>query len=369
VESLAGGDAAETETDAPPEWLERGSVLVQSAPPTPEVAAARAAAFGVVTHDLAPTEEHALSRRDARSVEDEGFEMVIEPEQELSPEREPQGAPALPEVPLFSGLPRGAFLALAAGFARLEAAAGATVMQEGDRGRSLYVVVAGRLRVEKRRPAGSAVIARLGEGDFFGEMALLSGEPRMASVVAEDDAELLEIGADALAAICREHPEVAASLSRFYRQRLLANAMATSPVFAPFGADDRATLVRRFQPREVKPGQLLVREGERSEGLFVALSGRFEVVRSGGGTAVKVATLREGDLFGEMSCLRRQPATASVVATRRGIVLRLPREEFTEVASSHPQVLELVAGLAEERQQSLEALEAAPKRGPGPYYV
>jgi CRP-like cAMP-binding protein len=297
------------------------------------------------------------------------LEMVIEPDQELPPEPEPAGAPSLPEVPLFSGLPREAFLALAAGFGRVEAPAGAAVVREGDRGRSLYVVALGRLRVERARPDGPAVIARVGEGDFFGEMALLSGEPRMASVVAEEDSELLEIGADALAGICRAHPAVAASLARFYRQRLLANAMATSPVFAPFGADDRAALVRRFQPREVKPGQILVREGERSEGLFVALSGRFEVVKSGGGAAVKVATLREGDLFGEMSCLRRQPAAASVVATRRGIVLRLPRDEFTEVASSHPQVLELVSGLADERQQSLESLQAAPKRGPGPYYV
>ena len=432
VESLAGGSSDTVQDDGPPEWLERGTPSILVPPPTPEVAAARAASFGAVTQDLAPTEEYRLpgagmhrlpsddgyrmpdaapprlSRAEPPRSSDEGYrvpsdggqrlpidagqqlssdpgqqlppddeglpeaevlEMLIEPDQELPPEPEPAGAPPLPEIPLFSGLPREAFLALAAGFARVEAPAGTAVVREGDRGRSLYVVASGRLRVERARPDAPVVIARVGEGDFFGEMALLSGEPRMASVVAEEDSEVLEIGADVLASICRTHPAVAASLARFYRQRLLANAMATSPVFAPFSADDRAALVRRFQPREVKPGQILVREGERSEGLFVALSGRFEVVKSGGGAAVKVATLREGDLFGEMSCLRRQPAAASVVATRRGIVLRLPREEFTEVASSHPQVLELVSGLADERQQSLESLQTAPKRGSGPYFV
>jgi CRP-like cAMP-binding protein len=245
---------------------------------------------------------------------------------------------------------------------------GACVLAEGDRGRSLFVVASGRLRVEKARPGGALVLARLGEGDFFGEMALLSGDPRMASVVADEDSEVLEIAADALAELCRAHHSVAVSLTRFYRRRLLANTMATSPIFVPFSEADRGALVRRFRTREAAPGEVLVREGQRSEGMFVVLSGRYDVVRGAGPAAARLAQLREGDLFGEMSCLRKQPATASVVSRGRGIVLQLPRADFDEVASSHPQVLELVSSLADERQQTLEAA-ARTVGARGPYVV
>jgi CRP-like cAMP-binding protein len=262
--------------------------------------------------------------------------------------------PALPHVPLFSDLSREAFVALARRLRLRSARAGAEVLRAGDRGQSLFVVAAGRLRVEREGAEGRVVLGHVGDGEFFGEMALLSGEPRMASVVAETDCELLEIQAGVLAELCRAHRSVALSLTRFYRRRLLANVMSTSPVFRPFSPEDRSALVRRFRTREVAPGEVLVQEGKRSEGLFVVLSGRFDVVR-GAPRPTRIAGLREGDLFGEISCLRRQPAAASVVARRRGIALRLPREEFAEVASSYPQVLELVSGLAEEREQSLTA--------------
>jgi CRP-like cAMP-binding protein len=214
-------------------------------------------------------------------------------------------------------------------------------------------VVSGRLRVERASPAAPVVLARLGEGDFFGEMALLSGEPRMASVVAEHDSELLELGADALAELCRAHRSVAVALTRFYRQRLLANVVATNPIFRPFAPQDRDALARRFETVDVPAGEVVVREGARSDGLFVALSGRYDVVRGAGPAAARLAELREGDLFGEMSCLTKRPATASVVARRRGILLRLPRTGFDEVASAYPQVLELVAGLADAREEAL----------------
>jgi CRP-like cAMP-binding protein len=366
IELLAGGKAEPEPAAGPPAWLERtAAVLVP--PPPPEVAAARAEALGEAPLDLGAAFADQL---DAGAPTPRGDAVL-----ELEPEPEP-AAPAagaagrLGQVPLFSDVSPEAFVALAERVKLSAAPAGATVLAEGERGRSLLVVVSGRLRVEKARAEGPLVLARLGEGDFFGEMALLSGEPRMASVVAEEDVELLEIGADVLAELCRTHHSVAVSLTRFYRRRLLANAMATSPVFVPFSADDRAALVRRFRTREVKAGDVLVREGQRSDGLFVVVSGRYDVVRGEGPGAARVAQLREGDLFGEMSCLSKRPAGASVVALQRGIVLRLPRADFDEIASSHPQVLEAVSGLADERRQSLEDVaRRAPKGGPGPYLV
>ncbi|HET6921700.1 MAG TPA: cyclic nucleotide-binding domain-containing protein, partial [Anaeromyxobacteraceae bacterium] len=269
----------------------------------------------------------------------------------------PAGAPALPRIPLFSDLAPAAFRALTERLSLRRTAGAEVVVEQGGAGQSFYVVASGRFRVEKREESGERVVlAHLGEGAFFGEMALLSGEPRAASVVAEGEGELLELRADVLEALCREHPHVADSLGRFYRRRLLANAMATSPLFRPFDRTERAAIMERFRSRPVAARETVIREGKPSDGLYVVLSGTLEVWKRKGATDVRAGTLREGDVFGEMSCLRKTPASATVVARRSGTVLRLPRAEFDELVVTYPQVLELVSELTDERQQTLQAI-------------
>lgn len=285
--------------------------------------------------------------------------VVIEADEPLpgAPPAQAAGAPALPRIPLFSDLDPEAFRALTERIALRRAADGEAVLEQGEAGDSFYVVASGRFRVEKRDDSGEPVVlARLGEGAFFGEMALLSGEPRAASVLAEGDGELLELRADVLAALCRDHPQVADSLERFYRQRLLANAMATSPLFRPFSRDERRAIMERFRSREVAAREVLIREGKPSDGLYVILSGTMDVWKRKGPDEVRAGVLRQGDVFGEMSCLGKRPATATVVARRPGTVLRLPRAEFDELIVTYPQVLELVSELNDERQLSLQAI-------------
>jgi CRP-like cAMP-binding protein len=275
-----------------------------------------------------------------------------------SPEPVPPPSPAgLPRVPIFSDLSRDAFVALTRAMALRRVNEGEIVLSEGDGGTSFYVVATGRLAVSKRDDQGEAVVlARLGEGDFFGEMALLSGAPRAATVIAEEPSELLEFRADDLLAIAGKHPHLASSLRRFYRQRLLANAMAVSPLFRPFPKGDRKLIMERFRAREVAEGETVIREGEPSDGLYVVLDGTVDVVKRREGAPAVVSQLREGDLFGEMSCLRKAPASASVVVRRAGTLLRLPRKDFDALVLAYPQILELVSELSEERAENLDAI-------------
>jgi CRP-like cAMP-binding protein len=263
----------------------------------------------------------------------------------------------MPQIPIFSDLGRDAFMALMQGMVLHRIDQGDAILREGEEGNSFYVVASGRFAVSKRDERGEAILlAHLGEGDFFGEMALLSGAPRAATVTAEAPCEVLEFKPEVLVAIARQHPQLAQSIRRFYRQRLLANAMATSAVFRPFPPADRKLIMSQFVARETKVGEAIVREGEPSDGLYVVLEGAVNVTKRQMGKETLVAQLREGDLFGEMSCLRKIPATASVVVSRAGILLKLPRKTFDELVVAYPQILELVSDLSSERTENLDAI-------------
>jgi CRP-like cAMP-binding protein len=84
---------------------------------------------------------------------------------------------------------------LAAASRRLLFAAGETIVAEGDPGASMFVVARGEASVTLAQADGE--LARLRAGAFFGEMSLLTGDARSATVTAETDCELVEVSADA----------------------------------------------------------------------------------------------------------------------------------------------------------------------------
>jgi CRP-like cAMP-binding protein len=83
----------------------------------------------------------------------------------------------------------------------------------------------------------------------------------------------------------------------------------------------------------------------------VVLHGSVDVAAQ----TIDLAHLKEGEIFGEMSLLTRQPATATVVSPGNSILLRLPRDQFQELVVTHPQILALVSELTEQRTAATRA--------------
>jgi CRP-like cAMP-binding protein len=276
----------------------------------------------------------------------------------------PQGAgrPAkvvTKKVPLFDDLSQDAFIALVNRVGYHRHVAGQLIIREGDPGRSFFIIIEGRVRIYKGGADGKEItLAHLGEGAFFGEMALLSGAPRTANVVAEEETELLEVTDTVLRDLATTYPQVVTSLRNFYRQRLLNNVMAISPLFKDFDPAERKSIVEKFRMRQAAPGEKIIAEGKSSDGLYVVLHGVVQVTRQ----EREVSRLKEGDIFGEMSLLTREPANATVSAQTNAILLRLPRDSFQELVVTHPQILELVSELTEKRKSAMEAI---PGQGEG----
>lgn len=261
---------------------------------------------------------------------------------------------ALPKIPLFSDLPEDAFIALFERCPLRRVEPGERIIDQGSIGTSFFVICAGKVRVLRTEADATRELATLDEGAFFGEMALLSDAPRSASVeAAAEDTQLLEIPALVLTELSTKHPTVATALKKFCRQRLLSNLMNSAAIFKPFTKGERRDLVQRFRARDAMAGETLIREGQPSDGLYVVLTGELAVDVGGR----HVATLKEGEVFGEISLLTRSVTMASVKTTRRTSLLRLPRADFDQLIMSHPQILELVAELTDERRRQNAALQ------------
>jgi CRP-like cAMP-binding protein len=98
--------------------------------------------------------------------------------------------------------------------------AGAVIFEEGDPGSRLYVIQAGQVRIVKRTGGRAVTLARLGPGEFFGEMALLEHQPRSATAVVDEAARILELDEAAFERIVAERGEVALRILKRLSRRL-----------------------------------------------------------------------------------------------------------------------------------------------------
>jgi CRP-like cAMP-binding protein len=259
---------------------------------------------------------------------------------------------ALHPIPLLSALSEAAFRRVLGTLVLRRLPAGALVIREGEPGEAFYFVASGRLRVYATDGLGRQTdLAELGESAVFGEMALLSAQPRSASVACLTEVDLLEVGRQSLAQLADELGPVAEALHGFTRERLLGNLMATSPLFRPFPRLQQRDLLRRFTSHDVAPGTVVIREGEQGRGLFVVLSGELDVSRRGSdGQSVPLGGLRTGDVFGEMAVLRNAATTATVVCVRQATVLFLAREYVSRIVAAVPEIKSYLEALAEDRE-------------------
>ena len=98
-------------------------------------------------------------------------------------------------------------------------APGEAIVRMGREGNSMFLIIRGSVRVEIPNGAASTVVNELRENDFFGEMSLLTGEPRSANVIAKEETEVLQIKKDALKPIFEDNPALVESISELVAER------------------------------------------------------------------------------------------------------------------------------------------------------
>ncbi|PYQ29985.1 MAG: hypothetical protein DMF56_09675 [Acidobacteria bacterium] len=133
------------------------------------------------------------------------------------------GARPLPQSPLFEMLNDDERTAIVKEMEVESHDEGSVIISEGDPGSSMYLIASGEVKVYTRLANKSAPVflARLGEGDFFGEVSVLTGKPRTATITASQRTELLRLDKEKLDGVLSKYPGIRKVLEDFYQKRAM----------------------------------------------------------------------------------------------------------------------------------------------------
>lgn len=225
-------------------------------------------------------------------------------------------------------------------------APGRVIVSEGALAESLYIVLAGSVEIfTEPEPGKPVILAQRHAGDHFGEQALLPGRTgyRSASVRALTEVSVAEVPAGLLRRLLTVSPQLEAQLQRLghteLQQRMRLKCQAIH--FLNFGVEDLA----RLGSEDFAPGQLLIRQGDPSEKLFVILSGDVEVSEDKGARRRILHRLSAGQCVGELGLATRSPRSASVRAITRVETVTITEAHFHDLLERAPALREHVKTL------------------------
>ena len=172
-------------------------------------------------------------------------------------------------APLFTALDDEVAASLMDSMVEVALARGEQLFDEGDRGDRLYVIVEGKIKLQRTSVDGREnLLAILGPGEMFGELSLFDPGPRTAAAISVSESRLAGLGHDALQPWLLRHPEVAQQLLKALAQRLRrTNEALADLVFSDVPgrvAKSLLDLARRFG-RATDEGVLVAHELTQEE--------------------------------------------------------------------------------------------------------
>ncbi|MCG8589245.1 MAG: cyclic nucleotide-binding domain-containing protein [Proteobacteria bacterium] len=294
----------------------------------------------------------ALMAPDPSSPAEAEAEEPLESDAALAVDSPSRAEEQLRATPLFGAMDAAALQHVIQNLRLVELDEGQVLFRQGDTANALYVVASGAV-VPIAEGAERTKLAVLSEGEFFGEIGLVTNQPRNATVEALVPTQVLELDRQVMWSLVEREPRIFQVLLDFLRERLIDRLVRTSPLFGFFARTQRSVLASQFRFLEIQPGTHIVEQGQVASALFVLLAGQADVSSTplGGGPEKHLASLKPGDVFGELSLLDGEAAMGTVKATTRCWALALPETRFREMSDRSPALADWVAALAGDRRQ------------------
>ncbi len=209
---------------------------------------------------------------------------------------------------------------------------------EGDPGDSLFIISYGDVGVTRKMPNGDEVwIRNLRGGDIFGEFGFFTDQKRHGTVKALTESEVLEVSRDVLNEMIKTHPRIKDVLQNLFNGRVLDHFLCVSPLFSSFTSVERGEIIKRFHLHQVPEETTLFKGGDPSSCLYMVKSGEVEIfTQKPLGKKIVLATLKSGNIFGEIGPLFNRPRMATAKTTQPSELLQLTKEDLDACLQKFP---------------------------------
>ncbi|MBU6166561.1 MAG: cyclic nucleotide-binding domain-containing protein [Alphaproteobacteria bacterium] len=217
-------------------------------------------------------------------------------------------------------------------------AAGDVVFERNAPGSSLFGIADGQVLVEVN-PTDPGITVPINAGTIFGEVGLISGRRRGATIRAGSDCILVEISRNAALKLMSQVPSAAREITRITTERSLLQIFKSG--LAPA---DLVDVIAQAKVESIRAGQAIIKEGEAGDDIFIIRSGSMVVEKSIGGKPVFLSYVPAGSFVGEMAVIDGSLRSATVRAAVKSDVIRLAGESFRALLAAKPQLLDKLRG-------------------------
>jgi CRP-like cAMP-binding protein len=210
----------------------------------------------------------------------------------------------------------------------------------------VFLLRSGRLVASVRTSEGDVAIATIEAGEMIGEVTVVTGGRRTATLAAEGDAVVIVVAREEFERWLDLHPERADAVASRARERVDRSQVAVMAAELMGVSDPQLVqqIVDRVEFRRLEPGATLFQQGDPSDAAHFVVSGRLLVViRSDDGAEALVRELGRGEVVGELGLLDAAPRSATVRAIRETTLATFRTELFEELVHSNPAVMLHVA--------------------------
>jgi CRP-like cAMP-binding protein/glyoxylase-like metal-dependent hydrolase (beta-lactamase superfamily II) len=249
--------------------------------------------------------------------------------------------------PIFSGLDKKWVNAILTSGNILDVYPGQAILQEGSPGKNFYVVLSGTFSVI----ANEEETAKLGAGDFFGEISIMHGVDCTATVEVIAAGRILEIPKELFLDMVTS-TELGEKLRKIHRIRPVLMKCGWMKDLEPKVVNK---IVGTTEERHYPAGDKIVGQGELGSEMYVLKTGRVKIlIEPNGFEAKSIATLFPGQYFGEMALLGNGKRVATVIAETDVTCLVIKKSDFENLVAEVPALHLIFGTMAEERASELQ---------------
>lgn len=210
---------------------------------------------------------------------------------------------------------------------------GEVIFEKNDPGSSLFAIAEGSVAVEIN-PNDPSITVPIEQGSIFGEVGLISGRRRGATIKAAEDVIVVEISRTAALKLQASVPAAKRRITQISTERQLLQMFGSG-----LTKEDIAEVVETSEIINVRAGEAIIEEGGEGNDIYVIRVGSMVVEKQIGGKPVFLSYLPAGSYVGEMTLIAGGYRTATVKAAIKSEVIKINGDAFKKVLDAHPDLM------------------------------